>query len=72
MDAAIAELRLQLAKLETRMTQWTFVCTVLTFSIVAILVVPTLRGPLLGLFIVGTVVQCVAIWRMGTRPTEER
>ena len=66
MDDSIAELRLQMAQLELRVTRWTVVCAILTIAVVIVLVLPTLRGPALGFFVLGTVIQCVAIWRIGT------
>lgn len=63
-----AELRLELARLETRMTKWMVMCA-LCASAVAIMwtMVFTLHGagaPALGLFVLGTAGQVYAVSRM--------
>ena len=63
-----AELRLELAQLETRLTKWTALCVIgATAVAIAWTMVFTLRGaawPGLGLFLLSTAGQLYAVWRM--------
>ena len=67
-DARIAQIRtelsMQVARLELRMTKLMFVCAIFGFALVAVLALPTLRGPALVLFLGGSAGQAYAVWRM--------
>ena len=59
-----AELRMQVARLELRMTKLMFVCAIFGFALVAVLALPTLRGAALALFAAGSAAQAYVVWRM--------
>jgi len=60
-DARIARLR---AEFDLRMIKWTFIYMIFTVALVALLLLPTLRGPALVLFLGGSAGQAYAVWRM--------
>jgi hypothetical protein len=59
-----AELNLHVAKLELRMTKMMFVGAIFAFALVVLLVLPTLNGLALALFLGGSAGQAYAVWRM--------
>ena len=69
-DASVlqAELRLEIARLEKRMTKWTVICAMGATSVALLwTMVVTLHGhawPALGLFVLGSAGQLYAVSRM--------
>lgn len=67
-DARIAQIRaelsMQVARLELRMTKLMFVCAIFGFALVAVLALPTLRSAALALFAAGSAAQAYVVWRM--------
>ncbi len=59
-----AELSMQVARLELRMTKLMFVCAIFGFALVAVLALPTLRSAALALFAAGSATQAYAVSRM--------
>jgi hypothetical protein len=60
-DARIAQLR---AEFDHLMFKSMFICMIFTVALVALLVLPTLRGLGLVLVLGGSAVQAYAVWRM--------
>jgi hypothetical protein len=60
-DTRIAQLR---AECDLRMIKWTFIYAIFTVALVALLLLPTLSGPALVLFLGGSAGQAYAVWRM--------
>jgi hypothetical protein len=59
-----AELSMQLGALELRMIKAAFICMIFTVPLLALLLLPTLRGPALVLVLGGSAGQAYAVWRM--------
>jgi hypothetical protein len=60
-DARIAQIR---ADFDFLMMKWTFIYMIFTFALVMLLLLPTLRGPALVLFLGGSAGQAYVVWRM--------
>ncbi|MGH9893851.1 MAG: hypothetical protein ACREA0_18075 [bacterium] len=60
-DARIAQIR---AECDLRMSKCMFIYMICTVALVALLLLPTLRGPALVLFLGGSAGQAYAVWRM--------
>ena len=64
-----AELRLEIAKLETRMTMWMAIYTIAAIAVGIVWTMAFTLGreawPWVGFFMLGTAVQLYCVWRMG-------
>ena len=60
-DARIALIR---AELELRMFKLMFINAIFAVALVALVLLPTLRGPVLVFFLGGSAAQAYAVWRM--------
>ena len=65
-----AELRLELAQLETRMTMWMAIYVMAAIAVGIVWTMAFTLGreawPWVGFFLLGTALQLYCVWRMGT------